>query len=1091
MLCPKCRFDNPPAFSFCGRCGSPTIANALSEAAEGRYLPHAERRQLTVMFCDLVGSTTLSGELDPEELADLIREYQKVCAEIVDRHEGRVAQFLGDGLLVYFGYPVSHEDDAQRAVSAGLGIVDAVSSLPSRQGHYLRVRIGIHTGLAVVGQPEGAVNSDPLAVTGETPNIAARLQTIAEPGTVLISHATYRLIEGFFLCRNLGTPALKGVASPQQVYCVLEETGIHTRFEKAVAAGLTPLVGREKEVELLLERWNQAVSGSGQVVVLSGEAGIGKSRLVQVVKDRTAHESINELDCRCSPYYRNSAVYPAIELFQRLLHFERHEDSESKLSKLEEALERLGFALPETVPLFAALLSLPPSDRYPALPGSPDWQKQKILEAIVEWLLRTAQRGPTRLIVEDLHWADPSTLELLDLLIARVANERIFIALVCRPEFVAPWVSPPRVTNVTLDRLPRPSTELMLQALARGKQLPTDLVSQIVAKTEGVPLFVEELTRMVLESDLLHEQGGRYVLTNPLPSLTIPSTLYDSLIVRLDRLGAAKEVAQLAATIGREFSYELLRAISPLDETKLTGALNQLVDAELLEQRLSQTQLRYSFRHALIRDAAYGSLLRSLRRHYHQRLAEVLRERFAETVEAQPELLASHFTEAGLIEQAVPYWQRAGQRALERSANKEAIRLFTVALDLLKKLPQNAERDAQELELCLGYLPALNVSRDWSTGETGAAYERARELCERLRKTSRMFRILLGQAVFYQGRGEQLRAYDIALQVHDLARRSNDPDLLLRAGWLTGVTLYYLGDLVAAHDHLAEALRLGWDGSVESHGRQNARIDCLSVDAEVIWMLGYPDQSKKMGAEALALARASGRPYDLALALAHAHMLSFFRRDYEQAIKFAEEGLEFCASKNFGFLETALAWSRDNTRIFMGAEHDIEVPRRAFAAYHEVGTQLHLPVNYTFLAQCFGILGRPDLGLESIGAAIPAIESTGQRNWEPETWRVKGDLIMQQVAAGSVPFIEAREAEGYIRKAIEVARYRQSKLFELRAVMSLARLLKHASKSTEARALLTGTYNWFTEGFDSPDLKQASLVLQELSPAADPQDPAQ
>jgi class 3 adenylate cyclase/tetratricopeptide (TPR) repeat protein len=1085
MLCPKCGFENPPSFAFCGRCGSQTATKG--NPIENHYAPQAERRQLTVMFCDLVGSTALSGRLDPEELRDLIVEYQKACAEIVEQHEGRIAQFLGDGLLIYFGYPVSHEDDAQRAVRAGLGIIRAVANLPARNDQRLRVRIGIHTGLAVVGQSAGAINSDPMAVAGETPNIAARLQSIAEPGTLVISHATYRLIEGFFVCRSIGTPELKGVVSIQQAYVVLEETGIHTRFEKALAAGLTPIVGRERETEVLLHRWQEAVGGSGQVVVLSGEPGIGKSRLVQVLRDSTTNDSITELYCRCSSYYRNSAIYPAIELFQYILRFDRNDDSEIRLAKLEEGLKRLDFALAETVPLFASLLSLPASDRYPAVPMSPQRQKQKTLEIIVEWLVRTAERGATRLIVEDLHWADPSTLELIDILIERVAEARFFLVLVTRPEFAAPWPALAHITSLTLERLPPAAIELMLATIAHGKRLPREVVRQIVTKNEGVPLFVEELTRMVLESEMMREQAGRYVLAHPLPELAIPSTLYDSLMVRLDRLGAAKEVAQLGATVGREFSYQLLRAISPLDETELTKALNRLVDAELLEQKLIQTQLLYSFRHALIRDAAYESLLRSRRRQYHHRIAEALRDRFAETSEAQPEVLASHFTEAGLIDQGVPYWHKAGQRAFERSANEEAISLFAVALDLIRKLPRSVELDAQELELCLSYLQALNVSRNWSTAEAGAAYERARELSERVGETSRMFRVLLGQAVFYHGRGEQRRAYDIARQMHDLARRSERPDLRLRTGWLMGVTLYYLGDLVAAHDHLGEALRLSEDDNIGAQGKLNTHADCLSVDAEVMWMLGYPDQSKKIGEAALAAGLKLTRPFDQALALAHAHMLTFFRRDYEQAVSFADQGLRLCASKNLGFLETALAWSRDNTRIFMGVEHDVEVARRAFAAYHEVGTKLHLPVNYTFLAQCFGILGHPDLGLESINAAIPAIETTQQRNWEPETWRVKGELTIQQAAARRLPLPESRqaeiEAEGYIRKAIEIAARQHSKLFELRAVMSLAQLLKNTSRIAEAHASLAEIYSWFTEGLDSADLIQARSLLEELASA--------
>jgi len=1081
MLCPKCGFDNPEAFAFCGRCGSPTGSGTASHGAEAR----AERRQLTVMFCDLVGSTALSARLDPEELFDLTQEYQRVCAEVIERHEGQIAQFLGDGMLVYFGYPVSHEDDAQRAVHAGLEIIRVISQVSARLRQNLQVRIGVHTGLVVVGQLGGGANPDPMAVAGETPNIAARLQAIAEPGTIVVSNTTYRLIEGFFVCRGHGAPILKGVISPLQVYSVLRETGIRTRFEQAIVKGLTRFVGRETEVELLLRCWDQAAAGRGQVVMLSGEAGIGKSRLVQALKERTSSPSITELKCRCSPYYQNSALYPAIELLERILRFNRNDDSASKLAKLEQALQRDSFNLPELLPLFAALLSLPIGDRYPALTLTPQQQKQQSFEAIIAWLLKTAEGGPLRLTIEDLHWADPSTLELIELLIERISGAQFLMILAFRPEFVPPWSSLSHVTSISLARLSALTTRSLIQAVAGTKSLPANLVDLIVAKTEGTPLFVEELTRMVLESGLLQEQERDYVLSSPLRSLAIPSTLYDSLMARLDRLGTAKEVAQLAAAIGKEFSYELLRAIYPLSETKLTGALNRLIDAELLDQKLSQSRLLYAFRHALIRDAAYESLLRSQRREYHRKLAEVLQQDFPETVEAQPELVANHFTEAGLIGRAIPYWQRAGQRALERSANTEAIHLFGVGLELLKKLPESAERDSQELQLYLGYLPALNVSRSWSAAETGAAYERARDLCERLGETSRIFRMLLGLSVFHQGRGELRRAHEIAVQVHDLASRSDQPSLRLSASWVLGVTLYYLGELVEAHEHLAKGVGFGDHDNGRSQGRHNSRIDCLSVDAEVTWMLGFPDQSQTIAGEALTLARKLGRAYDLALALTHAHMLSFFRGDYEQAIAFADEGLRLCATKNFGFLETALGWSRDCTRIHMGTEPDIEVPRRALAAYNELGTNLHMPVNYMFLARCFGTLGRPDLGLGSVNQAFPLIETTAQRNWEPETWRVKGDLILQQLTLHPRPAAEngraQSDAQECFRNAIEIARRQESKLFELRATMSLARLLTTGDRCEEARLAIAEIYGWFTEGFDSADLKRAKALLDELS----------
>lgn len=572
MVCPKCGFDNPQSFAFCGHCGASIDLTNRTHEAKDMQLRRAERRQLTVMFCDLVASTALSAQLDPEDLSDLTRSYQSACAEVIARHGGHIAHYLGDGLMVYFGYPISHEDDVQRAVHAGLEIVAAVTSACKRIERALQVRVGVHTGLAVVGHLGGETNPDPMAISGETPNVAARLQGIAEPDTVVVSGATYRLIEGFFRCRSLGSPTLKGVGSSIEVFEVIEPTGIHTRFERAVASGLTPFVGREQEIELLVERWHQARDGDGQVVMVRGEPGIGKSRLTQVLLERIAADQVLELACRCSPYYQNSALYPVTEFLQHMLRFTRGDDADTKLAKLEAAVAQSGFSPSEMVPLFAALLSLPANDRYPAPPLTPQRQKQKTFEAIIEWLMRNAQRMPTRLTVEDLHWADPSTLELLDLLIEQVAAVPLMLILVFRPEFGPRWSSRANLTDVNLRRLSSTAAQLMIRALAGGKPLPADLTREIITKTEGVPLFVEELTQMMLESGLVQEKDGHYLLTAALPSLAIPSTLYDSLMARLDRLGTAKTVAQLAATIGKEFSYELLRAVWPLEEARLTDA---------------------------------------------------------------------------------------------------------------------------------------------------------------------------------------------------------------------------------------------------------------------------------------------------------------------------------------------------------------------------------------------------------------------------------------------------------------------------------------------------------------------------------------
>src|SRR6266702_2998332 len=608
----------------------PNVSPAQAEVSPATPPPsEAERRQLTVLFCDLVDSTVLASQLDPEDLRAVVRAYQEVCAKVIARFEGHIAQYLGDGLLIYFGYPLAHEDDAQRAVRAGLGMVEAVGQLTTRlveeRGVQLAVRLGIHTGLVVVGEVGGGTRHEQLAL-GETPNLAARLQGIAAPNTVVISAATLQLLGGFFACQSLGAPPLKGFAQPLEVYQVLYESMARSRLEAAGSTGLTPLVGREQEVGLLLERWAQVKDGLGQVVLLSGEAGIGKSRLVQVLQEQVATEPQAWLTpCQCSPYYQHTALYPMIELLERVaLRFEREEAPAQKLSKLEGFLVQYGLPLAETVPLLAALLSLPLTADYAPLAVSPEQQKQKTLHTLLTIMVRIAAQQPVLFVMEDLHWVDPTTLELLSLLVDQGPTTRILVLLTYRPDFSPPWIGRSHLTQVTLNRLPRRQAAEMTDRVAHGKALPPEVVEQIVAKTDGVPLFVEELTKMVLESGLLQEWDERYTLTGPLPPLAIPTTLHDSLMARLDRLATVKSLAQLGATLGREFSYELLQAVSPWDEETLRRGLQQLVAAEFLYQQGLPPQATYLFKHALIQDTAYQSLLRSTRQQHHQRIAAVL-----------------------------------------------------------------------------------------------------------------------------------------------------------------------------------------------------------------------------------------------------------------------------------------------------------------------------------------------------------------------------------------------------------------------------------------------------------------------------------
>jgi predicted ATPase/class 3 adenylate cyclase len=865
-------FPPPPASQHTSAPPMPeAVRPQMASPPAASSTPEAERRQLTVLFCDLVGSTALSAQLDPEDLREVVRAYQDTCAKVIARFEGHIAQYLGDGLLVYFGYPLAHEDDAQRAVRAGLGMLEALEQLNTRltqeRGVQVAVRLGIHTGLVVVGDVGGGTRQEQLAL-GEPPNLAARLQEVAAPNTLVISAPTFQLLGGFFACQPLGTPLLKGQTQPLAVYRVLYESMARSRLEAVGSTGLTPLVGREQEVGLLRECWAQVKDGLGQVVLLSGEAGIGKSRLVQMLKDQVATEPLWLTPCQCSPYHQHSALYPLIDLLERVtLRFERNESPPQKLRKLEGFLVQYGLPLAEAVPLFAALLSLPLAAEYAPLAMSPEQQKQQILQALLTILLRIAAQQPMLFVMEDLHWVDPTTLEFLSLLVDQGPTTRILALCTCRPDFTPPWTGRAHLTQVTVTRLPRGQAVEVIRQVAHGKTLPPEVVAQLVAKTDGVPLFVEELTKMVLESGLLQEREDRYELTGPLPPLAIPATLHDSLMARLDRLAAVKGLAQLAATLGREFSYELLQAVSPWEESTVQQGLHQLVEAEFLYQRGLPPQATYVFKHALIQEAAYQSLLRSTRQQYHQRLAQALEAQFPEIVETQPELVAHHYTEAGLSKPAITYWQRAGQQALQRWANAEAVQHLTTGLALLTPLPDTPARSQQELALQLALGPAVMATKGQAAPEVEQTYARARTLCQQVGSSHQLFSTLRGLWRVYFARGALAMARELGEHLYRLAQSDAAPASLLEAHGALGDTLFFLGDYTAARTHYEQGLVLtdatAQRALVHRHGEAPG-VRCLSYAAWTLWCLGYPAQAVQRSQEALTLAQALAHPYSLA-----------------------------------------------------------------------------------------------------------------------------------------------------------------------------------------------------------------------------------
>jgi class 3 adenylate cyclase len=690
----------------------------------------AERRQLTVMFCDLVGSTALSTRLDPEDLRGIISAYHRCCADLVERNGGFVAKYMGDGVLAYFGYPRAHEHDAEHAVQAALALIEAVPKLATPAGVPLQVRVGIATGLVVVGDLIGTGAAQEQAVVGETPNLAARLQGLAEPGAVVIAAATRRLTGGLFDYRDLGTVALKGFAEDVAAWQVLGASGTESRFE-ALRATTTPLVGRDEDLDLMLRRWERAKQGDGQVVLISGEPGIGKSRIAQTIAERISAEPHTRLRYFCSPHHQDSALYPSITQLERATGFRREDTPEERLDKLEAVLARGTNDVSGVAPLFADLLSIPTGDRYPPLNLTPQKRKEKTLQAQLAQIEGLSGRQPVLMVFEDVHWSDATTRESLDLLIDRVPSLRVLVIITFRPEFAPPWIGRPHVAMLTLNRLSPAQRAAMIAEVTGGKALPKEIADQIVDRTDGAPLFIEELTKNVLESGIVTDAGDRYAVAGPVAPLAIPTSLHASLLARLDRLAPTREIAQIGAALGRSFSHELISAVAQMPQRQLDDALAQLVDAELIFRRGTPPDAEYTFKHALVQDAAYSTLLRSRRQQIHARVAATLESRFPEIVAAQPALVAQHCAEAGLTEKAIAYWLKAGQQAVSRSAMAEAVAQLERGLASLPTMPSEAAREQKELDLRSALQPALVATRGYSASEVGENINRARTLAEK------------------------------------------------------------------------------------------------------------------------------------------------------------------------------------------------------------------------------------------------------------------------------------------------------------------------------------------------------------------------
>jgi class 3 adenylate cyclase/tetratricopeptide (TPR) repeat protein len=1103
VRCPDCGHESAPDAIFCqqcgrglGRrcngCGTTSAATArfcrvcgarLADRAEPRPSgaelvrldEHAERRQLTVMFCDMVGSTPLAAQLDPEDYRVVLKAFLRACTASIERFDGHVAQHLGDGVVAYFGYPIAREDSAQRAVRAALEIVPAVRSVSladiGRDGG-LEVRVGIHTGGVVI---------DDRAAVGDVPNVAARLQTIAAPNTVVVSEATHRLVAGFFAHEDLGPQTLKGVADPVRAYRVTGPTRARSRFELAMQAGFTPLVGRRDEHQFLCSRWEMVKAGAGQVMSVSGEPGIGKSRLLQSLAGRLTGDEHLGIEFRCAPTFENSALHPIIENLHRMLRTDETASPEAQLQRLEAAFATHRYAEPDAVPLVAALLSLPQPTGHLPLAVSPERQRERTLDTLVGWVIDESERQPVRLTIEDLHWADPSTLEFIDRLIHRAGSARIYLLLTFRPEFVPTWAARSHVSHVSLARLNRDECQEMVERLTADKPLPVEVVRQIASKTDGVPLFVEELTKMVLEAPWLEERDGRYVVAASRPLLSIPTTLRDSLAARLDQLGPHRDVAQIGSCLGREFSYELIRALVPGDDGRLGRSLHALVDAELLHQHGDGVHARYTFKHAMVRDAAYESLLKSRRQQYHHAIATILTgERFAATEGAEPELVAHHYTAAGMRAEAIPHWLRAGQGAAGRAAHAEAIQHYRTALALVATLPAERTRLQLELGLQVSLATSLASTQGYAAPDVETTYARALELCRELGEGADVFPILRGLSEFYMVRNDQLRARELAEDCVRIATETDRPEHRIEADAVLGYALSYLGEFEPARRILERGL-----GVHQAHAAaslpfvapQNPGISFLVILADVLFWLGYPDEALRRMREALALAETLQQPFDLTFVHIHSSLFHQMRREPVEAERYARIGREIAAANGFGLWVSCANLNLGIAEAALGRP-DVAIPmlERELVVWAAAGAESTRTYYLAGLAGACHVGGRLADAQRAVDEGIAIAERpSSEHMYEALLYWLRGEIRLSQSADAHA------EAAADFRRAIALAQRQRARSLELRATMALCRLLRRRGSREEARALLQPLYEWFTEGFDTPDLRDARALLAKLS----------
>jgi class 3 adenylate cyclase/predicted ATPase len=1041
------------------------VARTGAEATSPVQHREAEFRQITVMFCDLVGSTQLSEKLDPEDLQRIIDSYRRECSTAIRRYGGEVARYLGDGVLAFFGWPYAHEDDAPRAVHAALEIVSVVTKIS--ESVTLACRVGVCSGPVVVGEIRNSTASWSMDAVGETPNIAARLQTLAEPDTVLISESTRRLVSATFDLQGLGPQALKGITEPVRAYRVLAAKSAGSRFEAAHAGTLTPLVGRSSELRLLLDRWEKVKEGDGQVILLSGIPGVGKSRLLHELKSHVEEEPHILLHHQCSPYHNQSAFHPVIEQIEQAAHLIAREADADKITKLQAYLPRSTNSSIEPLLLIANLLSISTENQQHLSELTPQQIKNRTISTLVEMLLAFSVQRPTLCIFEDAHWLDASTLELLELMISRIAHARVLLIVSSRPEFRPTWLAHANVSTHSLTRLSQAEVKTMIRDLLRGGNMPQKLVDQIIEKADGVPLFIEELTSSTLSAPLRETLGH----TEQPASLRVPETLSDALMERLDRAAPSRRVAQIAAVIGREFSDDLLSAAARIDEEDMQSALSLLEQADIIYRVGISPFVRFAFKHVLLRDAIYDSLLKSKRQQIHADIAAILVHDFPKLVENQPEVLALHYQEAGNHQMAIRYWFESGQRALAHSANVEAIANFRKALQLLNALPETPERIKQEIDIQLALGIPLIAVRGYTAAETREAFSRARTLCLRLGDIPEYFQALFGLWGNHWMCGKNDEALRMADEFLSRSRALSDPVLLMVANRVMGSTLLTLGDFQSSASHFEETIRLS-TGREERPlynlymvGPRAASLLLLSWD---LWILGYPDQALSRVSEALASGKDLGHPYTVAFAHYMTSVVHLLRGDAAHALESAERSFEMSQEQRFSLYAILSRISRGRAIGELGrlGEARVELTQGIDEARRN-GVGFMLPMMDSWLADVHTKTGENEYALSFVERALTNIGDVTGRSWEAELHRQRAQILL------ALDPSKLREAESHLQKSIEVARGQSAKSLELRAATNLAELWRAQGRPDEARALLEPICHWFNEGAETADLKQA------------------